>query len=288
MKTVRIGLVQTRGGPDKAKELEREILRIREAAAAGARIICLKELFNTPYFCTRQDVGQFDLAEEVPGATTARLSALARELEVVLVVPLFERAMAGVCFNTAVVIDADGTLLGKYRKTHIPQDPGFEEKFYFTPGDLGFPVWKTRYATIGVLICWDQWYPEAARLTALKGAEILFYPTAIGWLPEEKAALGAAQHTAWETVQRGHAVANGCYVAAVNRVGAEDGTEFWGQSFVSNPYGEVMVRGGEVDEEVLYADCDLQAVEAFRRIWPFFRDRRIDLYGDLERRVLED
>jgi N-carbamoylputrescine amidase len=288
MSTVRIGLIQTRGGPDKSRELERECARIREAAAAGARIICLKELFNTPYFCTRQDVDLFDLAEPLPGPTTDHLSALARELEVVLIVPVFERSMAGVTFNSAAVIDADGTVIGKYRKTHIPQDPGFEEKFYFAPGDLGYQVWNTRYAKIGVLICWDQWYPEAARITALKGAQILFYPTAIGWLPEEKASLGAAQHNAWETVQRGHAVANGCFVAAVNRVGTEDGTEFWGQSFVSNPYGEVMVRGSEVDEEVLLADCDLQALEDFRRIWPFFRDRRTDLCADLQRRVIEE
>lgn len=288
MSTVRIGLIQTRGGPDKSRELERESARIREAAAAGARIICLKELFNTPYFCTRQDVDLFDLAEPLPGPTTDHLSALARELGVVLIVPVFERSMAGVTFNSAAVIDADGTLLGKYRKTHIPQDPGFEEKFYFAPGDLGYQVWNTRYAKIGVLICWDQWYPEAARITALKGAQILFYPTAIGWLPEEKATLGAAQHTAWEVVQRGHAVANGCFVAAVNRVGTEDGTEFWGQSFVSNPYGEVMARGSDADEEVLLADCDLQALEDFRRIWPFFRDRRTDLCGDLQRRVIEE
>jgi N-carbamoylputrescine amidase len=288
MSTVRIGLIQTRGGPDKSRELERECARIREAAAAGARIICLKELFNTPYFCTRQDVDLFDLAEPLPGPTTDHLSALAHELEVVLIVPLFERSMAGVTFNSAAVIDADGTVLGKYRKTHIPQDPGFEEKFYFAPGDLGYQVWNTRYAKIGVLICWDQWYPEAARITALKGAQILFYPTAIGWLPEEKASLGAAQHNAWETVQRGHAVANGCFVAAVNRVGTEEGTEFWGQSFVSNPYGEVMARGSEVDEEVLLADCDLQALEDFRRIWPFFRDRRTDLCADLQRRVIEE
>jgi len=287
MTSVRIGLIQTRGGSDKAVELEREIARIREAAAAGARIICLKELFNTPYFCTRQDVELFDLAEPLPGPTTDAVSAVARELQVVLIVPVFERSMAGVYFNSAAVIDADGTVLGKYRKSHIPQDPGFEEKFYFTPGDLGYRVWKTRYATIGVLICWDQWYPEAARVTALMGAQILFYPTAIGWLPAEKAALGVAQHNAWETVQRGHAVANGCYVAAVNRVGREDQTEFWGQSFVSNPYGELIARGSVENEEVVLADCDLRALEDFRRIWPFFRDRRVDLCDDLRRRVLE-
>jgi len=287
MKTVRIGLIQSAGGADKAEQLEQACDHIREAAADGAHIICLMELFNTLYFCTSQDVKRFDLAEPLPGPTTERLSELACELAVVLVVPLFERSMSGVYFNSAGVIDADGTYLGKYRKTHIPQDPGFEEKFYFSPGDLGYRVWETRYAKIGVLICWDQWYPEAARLTALKGAEILFYPTAIGWLPEEKKSLGAAQHHAWETVQCGHAVANGCFVASVNRVGTEGGTEFWGQSFVSNPYGELIARGSAEKEEVVLADCDLNQLEDFRRIWPFFRDRRTDLFGDLRRRVIE-
>ena len=197
---------------------------------------------------------------------------------------LFEHRGPGLYHNTAVVFDADGTLLGKYRKAHIPQDPGFEEKFYFTPGDTGYPVWKTRFGMIGVLICWDQWYPEAARLAALGGAELLIYPTAIGWLPEEKPELGEAQHCAWETVQRGHAVANGCFVAAVNRVGTEGETEFWGQSFVANPYGEIVARGSEETEEILVIDCDLSKVEEFRRIWPFFRDRRIETYGGITER----
>lgn len=258
--------------------------RIREAAGAGAQIICLPEMFTTLYFCVEQSVDNFDLAEPIPGTSSKLLQALAKELKVVLIGPYFEKRAPGIYHNTAVVIDADGTLLGSYRKMHIPQDPGFEEKFYFTPGDLGYRAWDTRYGCIGVLICWDQWYPEAARLTAMQGAMILFYPTAIGWLPEEKAELGAAQHTAWESVQRGHAVANGCYVAAVNRVGTEGDTEFWGQSFVANPYGEVMQRATATGAQVLIQDCDLKAAEDFRRIWPFFRDRRIDSYGGISER----
>jgi N-carbamoylputrescine amidase len=222
----------------------------------------------------------------MPGRLTRELGALAAELGVVIVAAAFEKRAPGLHHNTAAVIDADGELLGIYRKMHIPQDPGFEEKFYFTPGDLGFPAWRTRHGTIGVLICWDQWYPEAARLAALHGAEILFYPTAIGWLTEEKAELGAAQHCAWETAQRGHAVANGCYVAAVNRVGTEGATEFWGQSFVSDFCGQVGARATADREEILYADCDLAALEAHRRMWPFFRDRRIDAYGGLTERWL--
>lgn len=284
---VRVGLVQMRCVASAQANLERAVALVREAAARGAQVVCLQELFLSPYFCRTQDVRFFDLAEPVPGPTTEVLAALAGELGVVLVVSLFEKRAAGVYHNTAVVVDADGAVLGKYRKMHIPQDPGFEEKFYFTPGDLGFRAWQTRFGRIGVLICWDQWYPEAARLTALAGAEILFYPTAIGWLQSEKAALGGAQHTAWETVQRGHAVANGCYVAAVNRVGTEGETEFWGQSFVADPYGQVMTRASVSEEEVLLQDCDLGRVEEFRRIWPFFRDRRIDAFGDLGRRMCD-
>jgi N-carbamoylputrescine amidase len=238
-------------------------------------------MFTTLYFCRTQDTAHFDLAEPMPGPTTSTLCALAAELGVVIVAAAFEKRAPGLHHNTAAIIDADGTLLGLYRKMHIPQDPGFEEKFYFTPGDLGFRAWKTRYGTIGVLICWDQWYPEAARLTALQGAEILFYPTAIGWLASEKDALGAAQHTAWETVQRGHGVANGCYVAAVNRIGMEGETEFWGQSFVSDYCGQILAKAAPDREEIVYADCDLKAMEDHRRIWPFFRDRRIDAYGGI-------
>ncbi|MFN7343926.1 MAG: carbon-nitrogen hydrolase, partial [bacterium] len=260
----------------------------RDAAARGAQIVCLQELFNTPYFCITQDTELFNLAEAVPGPTTDVLAPLAKELGVVIIVPVFEKRGPGLYHNTAAVIDADGTVLGKYRKMHIPQDPGFEEKFYFTPGDLGYRVWDTKFGRIGVLICWDQWYPEAARMTALMGAEILFYPTAIGWLPSEKAALGKAQHCAWETVQRGHAVANGCFLAAVNRVGTEQQSEFWGQSFVANPYGEIVAKASVTDEEILIVECDLQAVEDFRRIWPFFRDRRIDTYAPLTKRYLDE
>ena len=285
---LRIGLIQGRDQGSAQANLDYTVARIREAAASGAQVICTQELFLTPYFCKVQDTRVFDLAEAVPGPTTAALAEVAAELGVVLIASLFERRAPGVYHNTAAVIDADGTFLGKYRKMHIPQDPGFEEKFYFTPGDLGYRVWNTRFGKIGVLICWDQWYPEAARLAALAGAEVLFYPTAIGWLPEEKAELGEAQHTAWETVQRGHAVANGCYLAAVNRTGTEAGTEFWGQSFVSDFYGQVVARAPVDAEAVLLADCDLSALEDMRRIWPFFRDRRIDSYAGITRRMTDD
>ncbi|MCE2693117.1 MAG: carbon-nitrogen hydrolase [Verrucomicrobiota bacterium] len=288
MSKVTLGLVQSRAFSSKVESLREHVRLIREAASRGAQIVCLQELFNTPYFCITQDTALFDLAEAVPGPTTEALAPLAKELGVVIIVPLFEKRGPGLYHNTAAVIDADGTVLGKYRKMHIPQDPGFEEKFYFTPGDLGYRVWDTKFGRIGVLICWDQWYPEAARLTALAGAEILFYPTAIGWLPSEKATLGAAQHCAWETVQRGHAVANGCFVAAVNRVGTEQQSEFWGQSFVANPYGEVVAKASVSAEEILIVSCDLSAVEDIRRIWPFFRDRRIDTYAPLTKRYLDE
>lgn len=286
--SVRIALIQGREQASKQAALDTTIQRIREAAAGGAQIICTQELFNTPYFCRTQDTELFDLAEPIPGPTTDALAAVAGELGVVIIASLFERRASGVYHNTAAVIDADGSYLGKYRKMHIPQDPGFEEKFYFTPGDLGYKVWDTRFGKISVLICWDQWYPEAARLAALAGAEILFYPTAIGWLPEEKAELGEAQHTAWETVQRGHAVANGCYVAAVNRTGTEGETEFWGQSFVSDFYGQIMERAPVDAEAIVFADCDMKALEDMRRIWPFFRDRRIDSFGGLTRRMIDE
>jgi N-carbamoylputrescine amidase len=284
---VRIALIQGREQGSAAADLSYTTARIREAAAAGAQIICTQELFNTPYFCRTQDPELFDLAEPIPGATTDALSAVAGELGVVIIASLFERRAAGVYHNTAAVIDADGSYLGKYRKMHIPQDPGFEEKFYFTPGDLGYKVWDTKFGKISVLICWDQWYPEAARMAALAGAEIIFYPTAIGWLPEEKAELGTAQHTAWETVQRGHAVANGCYIAAVNRTGHEGDTEFWGQSFVADSYGQIIQRAPISEEYILLADCDLKKLEDTRRIWPFFRDRRIDSYNDITQRMID-
>ncbi|MEM7791450.1 MAG: carbon-nitrogen hydrolase [Verrucomicrobiota bacterium] len=286
--TVRIALIQGSDQGSKDANLEYTIAKIREAAASGGQIICTQELFNTAYFCRTQDTAHFDLAEPVPGETTDRLSNLAEELGVVLIAATFERHRAGVYYNTAVVIDADGRYLGKYRKMHIPQDPGFEEKFYFTPGDLGYEVWDTRFGKISVLICWDQWYPEAARIAALKGAEIIFFPTAIGWLPEEKAELGAAQHNAWETIQCGHAIANGCYVAAVNRVGTEGATEFWGQSFVSDFYGQVLQRGPADSEAIILADCSLNELEKMRRIWPFFRDRRIDSFDEINQRMIGD
>ena len=284
--SVRVGLIQLTAEDTPAANVRKTLPRIEEAAAKGAKIIGLQEMFTTKYFCITQDPKNFDLAEPIEtGPSVTELAKAAKRIGVVIVAPLFEARGSEVYHNTAAVIDADGTVLGKYRKMHIPQDPGFEEKFYFTPGDLGFRTWKTAHGDIGVLICWDQWYPEAARLTALGGAQILFYPTAIGWLPEEKAALGKAQHNAWETVQRGHGVANGCYVAATNRVGTEGRTQFWGQSFVSDPYGEIVARASVEKEEILLADCDLVKQREFRRIWPFFRDRRIDAYGDLTRRL---
>lgn len=288
MSKVTLGLVQSRGFSTKEESLARHLELIREAASRGAQIVCLQELFLTPYFCKREETALFDLAESIPGKTTEVLCVLAKELGVVVIASLFEKRGPGLYHNTAAIIDADGSYLGKYRKMHIPEDPGFNEKFYFTPGDLGYRVWDTKFGRIGVLICWDQWYPEAARLAALAGAEILFYPTAIGWLKSEKAELGAAQHCAWETVQRGHAVANGCYLAAVNRVGIEEESEFWGQTFVANPYGEIVAKASADKEEVLISTVDLDLVENFRRIWPFFRDRRIDTYSDLAKRYLDE
>lgn len=280
----RLALLQSATFPSKDESLAHHLELIRAAATAGAQIVVTQELFLTPYFCTVEDTALFDLADPLPGPITDQLSAVAQELGIVLIASLFEHRGPGLYHNTAAIFDADGTLLGLYRKNHIPQDPGFEEKFYFTPGDSGYPVWDTRFGKIGVLICWDQWYPEAARLMALGGAQVLIYPTAIGWLPSEKAELGEAQHCAWETVQRGHAVANGCFVAAVNRSGSHGGTEFWGQSFVANPYGEIVAKASSEREQTLVYDLDYKAVEHFRRIWPFFRDRRIDTYQDLTKR----
>ena len=280
----RIALLQSTTFPSKQEALEHHLGLIRAAAAGGAQIVVTQELFLTPYFCTIEDTSRFDLADSLPGPVTERLGELAAELGIVIVASLFEHRGPGLYHNTAAIFDADGSLLGLYRKNHIPQDPGFEEKFYFTPGDSGYPVLQTRFGKLGVLICWDQWYPEAARLMALGGAQVLIYPTAIGWLAEEKDQLGEAQHCAWETVQRGHAVANGCFVATVNRSGTHDGTEFWGRSFFVNPYGQVVAKAGTTGEEILLHDVDFAEVEHFRRIWPFFRDRRIDTYGDLLKR----
>jgi N-carbamoylputrescine amidase len=289
-RSVVIGLPQMRGGNDPRDNLERAIARIREAAGRGAQIVCTQELFLGPYFCQSEDHAFFSLAESVPGPTTERLGALAAELGVVIIASLFEKRASGLYHNTAAIIDADGRYLGMYRKMHIPDDPQYYEKFYFTPGDLGFRVWDTRFGRIGVLICWDQWYPEAARLTALQGAEILFYPTAIGWLPPEKAEYGERQQQAWETIQRSHAIANGVFVAAVNRVGFEPGPagglEFWGNSFVADPNGRVLARAGQ-DEELLIVKCDLKQVDVVRTHWPFLRDRRVDAYAGITQRYLD-
>ena len=279
-----LALLQSRSFASKSEAFAHHEQLIRQAAAAGSHIVVTQELFLTPYFCTTQDPAAFDLADPLPGPLTEQLGTLAGELGIVLIASLFERRGPGLYHNTAAIFDADGSLLGLYRKAHIPQDPGFEEKFYFAPGDSGWPVWHTRFGIIGVLICWDQWYPEAARLMALGGAQLLVYPTAIGWLASEKAALGDAQHCAWETVQRGHAVANGCYLAAVNRCGHAGDTEFWGRSFVADPYGQLLAKASTSNEEILYQDMDFEALEEVRRLWPFFRDRRVDAYAGLSQR----
>ena len=295
MEPFTIGLIQDHATADVASNLQRTERLVREAARKGAQIVCLKELFQSPYFCKSQQSERFDLAESIPGPTTDAMQRLARELQIVLVVPVFERQAAGVYRNSAAIIDADGSLLGVYRKMHIPDDPLFNEKYYFTPGDdspetAGFKVWKTRYATIGVLICWDQWYPEAARITSLLGAQVLFYPTAIGWHPSERAEWGQAQVDAWRTIQRSHAIANGVFVAAPNRVGHEDepgtnGITFFGHSFIVDPFGRYIAEAGE-DEEILIARCDPALIETVRRNWPFLRDRRIDAYGPILNRYL--
>ncbi|MHB8523644.1 MAG: carbon-nitrogen hydrolase [Limisphaerales bacterium] len=289
---VKVGLIQTACSADPSANLHQTLRRVEQAARAGARIICTQELFRSQYFCQSQDHEYFRLAEPIPGPTTAAFQQLARKHRVVLIASLFEKRAAGVYHNTAAIIDADGSLLGRYRKMHIPDDPLYHEKFYFTPGDLGFRAWTTRYAKIGVLICWDQWYPEAARLTALQGAEILFYPTAIGWHPSEKAEYGATQYNAWETIQRSHAVANGCYVAVPNRVGREkpaggDGLEFWGQSFVAGTSGQILGQASVDQEENLIVPVDLRKVEVTRTHWPFLRDRRIDAYAGLTQRLID-
>jgi N-carbamoylputrescine amidase len=286
-----VGLVQMRCSTDPDANLRRACEGLREAAGRGAQVACLPELFRTQYFCQVEDPARFDLAEPIPGPTTDSLAAVARETAMVVVGSIFERRTAGVYHNTAVVLDADGSTRGLYRKMHIPDDPLYYEKYYFTPGDLGFQAIETSKARVGTLICWDQWYPEAARLTALKGAEILFYPTAIGWHPAEKAEFGAAQSSAWETVQRAHAISNGLFVAAVNRVGhegpADGGLEFWGGSFVADPFGRLLARAGHDTEEVLTVACDPSLMEETRRNWPFLRDRRIDAYGPITQRFLD-
>jgi N-carbamoylputrescine amidase len=289
---LKIGLVQMRCSSEPSENLSNAERLVREAAGRGAKIICLQEMFTTQYFCQVEDHKYFQFAEEIPGPSTERLGKVAKELEVVIIAPLFERRAAGLYHNTAAILDADGRYLGKYRKMHIPDDPLFYEKFYFTPGDLGFKSWETKFAKIGVLICWDQWYPEGARLTAMSGAEILFYPTAIGWHPSEKNEYGIRQHSSWETIQRSHAIANGCYVAAPNRTGHEapdggDGIDFWGQSFVADPSGQIIAKASTDQEEVLIAEVDLELLDQQRTHWPFLRDRRIDAYADLSKRYID-
>jgi N-carbamoylputrescine amidase len=288
-KPLTIGLIQMSCSNQPQENLHKAISQIEEAASRGAHIVCTEELFLWPYFCQSEDHRNFQLAEPIPGPTTEALSRLAAQRQIVIIASLFERRAPGLFHNTAVVIDADGRILGRYRKMHIPDDPLYYEKFYFAPGDLGFRAFKTRYADIGVLICWDQWFPEAARITALKGAQIIFYPTAIGWHPSEKAEYGHRQLVCWEVVQRGHAIANGVFVAAVNRVGFEgepEGIEFWGSSFVSDPSGQVLARAGQ-GEELLIVECDLDQIEFARTHWPFLRDRRVDAYNELTERFLD-
>jgi N-carbamoylputrescine amidase len=280
-RSVKLGLVQLSASDDPEANVKRTEEAVRRAAAQGAKLVCLQELFRTRYFAQLEDAERFDLAEPVPGPTGQRFAELARELGCVIVLPIFERRAPGVYHNSALVLDADGSTAGLYRKMHIPDDPLYYEKFYFTPGDKGFFAVDTAVGRIGVLICWDQWFPEGARLTALDGAEILFYPTAIGWLEGESEAENRAQRDAWITAQRAHAIANGVFVAAANRVGKEERLEFWGSSFVADPQGIVLAQASERDEEVLVVECDMRRVEQLRREWPFLRDRRIDAYGDL-------
>ena len=291
---LKLGLIQTSVSASPDANLKKTLTLVERAAKAGAKIICTQELFRSQYFCQSEDHANFKLAEKIPGPSTDAFQKLAKKLKVVIIASLFEKRASGVYHNTAAVIDADGSLLGIYRKMHIPDDPLYYEKFYFTPGDLGFKSWQTQYAKIGVLICWDQWYPEAARLTAMQGAEILFYPTAIGWHPGEKKKYGVKQHGAWETIQRAHAVANGCYVAVANRIGHEilngvggDGIEFWGQSFVAGTSGEIIAKAGSDQEEILIVPVDLAHVDTTRTHWPFLRDRRIDAYGNLTKRFVD-
>src|SRR5579872_7056693 len=293
-----VGLIQMACSPDPDENLERAAARVAEAARMGAQIVCLPELFRAQYFCQREDAALFDLAEPIPGPSTEQLSKVAREHKITIIASLFERRAAGLYHNTAAILTPEGKLDGIYRKMHIPDDPLYYEKFYFTPGDLGFKAFDTEVGRIGTLVCWDQWYPEGARLTALQGANLLFYPTAIGWHPDEKAEFGVAQHDAWRTIQRAHAIANGVYVAVVNRVGHEDGNirgnrvagkglEFWGGSFIADPFGRVLAEASHDKEEILLAEVDLKLLEDTRRNWPFLRDRRIDSYGNITRRFVD-
>ena len=287
-KNFRVGLVQMAMSADPQENVDKAAARIEEAASLGAQVVCLPEMYRTHYFCQREDTALFDLAETVPGPSTERLSDVARKASVAVVVPIFEKRAPGLYHNSAVILDG-GERVGMYRKMHIPDDPAFYEKYYFAPGDLGFKAFDTRAGRIGTLICWDQWYPEAARLTALQGAQVLFYPTAIGWHPHEKAQYGAAQRDAWMTIQRSHAIANGVFVAACNRVGHEGspGLEFWGTSFICDPFGVVVAEASTGKEEIVIGEVDLGRIEEVRRNWPFLRDRRIDAYGGITRRFLD-
>lgn len=293
MESFTIAVVQTAVGPDPVTNMRAAAGQVRAAAKAGAEVICLPELYRSQYFCQREDAAMFDLAEPIPGPSTETFAPLARELGVAIIVPLFEKRAAGLYHNSAVILDASGDVAGLYRKMHIPDDPAYYEKFYFTPGDIGFKAFDTKFGRVGTLICWDQWYPEGARLTALQGASVLFYPTAIGWHPHEKEQYGAAQRDAWRTVQRGHAVANGCYVAAANRIGHEipstggPGIEFWGSSFIADPQGQIIAEASADREQILLAEVDLERIEDVRRNWPFLRDRRIDAYEGITRRFLD-
>jgi N-carbamoylputrescine amidase len=293
-----VGLVQMQMGPDPDANFESALHHVRQAAGRGANIVCLPELFRAQYFCQREDIRLFDLAESIPGPSTARLAEVARECRVAIVASLFERRAAGLYHNTAVTLNADGAIVSVYRKMHIPDDPLYYEKFYFTPGDLGFHAVDTAFGRVGTLVCWDQWYPEGARLTALQGAEVLFYPTAIGWHPAEKEEFGAAQYDAWQTIQRAHAIANGVYVAGVNRVGIEHGDilgnrqqgpglEFWGGSFLADPFGRIIAKASHDKEEILLGEVNLALLEDTRRNWPFLRDRRIDAYAPITKRFLD-
>ena len=291
-KNYTVGLIQMSVSANTGQNIKKAVDRIGIAAKKGAEVICLPELFSSQYFCQTEETAFFDLAEPIPGPTTKIFSAAAKKYHAALIVPIFERRASGVYHNSAAVIDADGSLIGVYRKMHIPDDPAYYEKFYFSPGDLGFQVFDTKYGRIGTLICWDQWYPEGARITSLLGASVLFFPTAIGWHPKEKAALGAAQRNSWQTIQRGHAIANGTYVAAVNRIGLEKpsanaaGIEFWGSSFIADPQGVILAEASIDKEEILIAEVDLHHQEDIRRNWPFLRDRRIDAYGGITQRFL--
>ena len=285
--TINVGLVQMSCVEKPEANLKKALARIGEAAKKGAQIVCLQELFRSQYFCQTEDIELFKLAETIPGPTTESLSRVARQKKVVIIASLFEKRAAGVYHNTALIINADGHVAGKYRKMHIPDDPLYYEKFYFTPGDLGFCTHDTTFGKVGTLVCWDQWFPEAARLTALSGAQVLFYPTAIGWLPDEKAEMNQAQHSAWETIQRAHAIANGVYVVVVNRVGHEGRLNFWGQSFVADPFGRIVAKASADKEEVLVVACELDKIEETRQNWPFLRDRRIDSYKGLSQRFLD-